>query len=229
GDNFQAWGTRTVLIESGGYKWDPEKQFIRKLNFIAILNALIEIAKGSYAQYDIEAYESIPFSDSKLSDVLLRHVSVSRDSMEYTVDLSINRNEHTIDGDYYVQARISDVGDLGENFGYAELDATGFYFMPGKIYPKVFGRIDLVSPEQAMDLLRRGYFAIQLAQLPEDRRHTLPLVAFYQNTPGAASPHLGRMANFFLARADKPVYAVINGYLIDLSARPKETYKNYVQ
>ena len=229
GDNFQAWGTRTVLIESGGYKGDPEKQFIRKLNFIAILNALIEIAKGSYAQYDIEAYESIPFSDSKLSDVLLRHVSVSRDSMEYTVDLSINRNEHTIDGDYYVQARISDVGDLGENFGYAELDATGFYFMPGKIYPKVFGRIDLVSPEQAMDLLRRGYFAIQLAQLPEDRRHTLPLVAFYQNTPGAASPHLGRMANFFLARADKPVYAVINGYLIDLSARPKETYKNYVQ
>src|SRR5690606_2054778 len=136
GDNFQAWGTRTVLIESGGYKGDPEKQFIRKLNFIAILNALIEIAKGSYAQYDIEAYESIPFSDSKLSDVLLRHVSVSRDSMEYTVDLSINRDEHTMDGDYYVQARISDVGDLGENFGYAELDATGFYFMPGKIYRK---------------------------------------------------------------------------------------------
>src|SRR5690606_41600774 len=29
GDNFQSWGTRTVLIESGGYKGDPEKQFIR--------------------------------------------------------------------------------------------------------------------------------------------------------------------------------------------------------
>src|SRR5690606_35725573 len=68
GDNFQMWGTRTVLIESGGYKGDPEKQFIRKLNFIVILNSLIEIAQGSYVQYDIEAYESIPFSDSKLSD-----------------------------------------------------------------------------------------------------------------------------------------------------------------
>src|SRR5690606_6866650 len=229
GDNFQSWGVRTVLIESGGYKGDPEKQFIRKLNFIIILNSLIEIAQGSYAQYDIEAYESIPFSDSKLSDVLLRHVSVSRDSMEYTVDLSINRNEHTIDRDYYVQARISDVGDLGENFGYAELDAAGFHFMPGKIYPNVFASTDMVPLEQAMGLLRQGYFAIQLAQMPEDRRHALPLVAFYQNAPGAASPHLGRAANFFLARAGKPVYAVINGYLIDLSATPKERYKNYVQ
>ena len=229
GDNFQTWGTRTVLIESGGYKGDPEKQFIRKLNFIVILNALIEIAQGSYAQYDIEAYESIPFSDSKLSDVLLRHVSVSRDSMEYTVDLSINRNEHTVDGDYYVQSHISDVGDLGENFGYAELDAVGFHFMPGKIYPKVFDSTDEVSLAQAMDLLQQGYSAIQLAQMPEDRHHALPLVAFYQQAPGAASPHLGRAANFFLARAGKPVYAVINGYLIDLSTTPQETFKNYVQ
>src|SRR5690606_10121870 len=42
GDNFQSWGASTVLIEAGGYKGDPEKQFIRKLNFIIILNALIE-------------------------------------------------------------------------------------------------------------------------------------------------------------------------------------------
>src|SRR5690606_19215497 len=107
---------------------DPEKQFIRKLNFIVLLNALIEIAQGSYTQYEIEAYEAMPFSDSKLSDVLLRGVSISRDSMEYTVDLSINRDEYTLADDYYVKSRITDVGDLGENFGYAELDAEGYYF-----------------------------------------------------------------------------------------------------
>ncbi len=229
GDNFQSWGTRTVLIESGGYNGDPEKQFIRKLNFIVILNALIEIAQGSYQQYDIEAYESIPFSDSKLSDVLLRHVSVSRDSMEYTVDLSINRTEYTVNGDYYVQSRISDLGDLGENFGYATLDAVGYHFMPGKIYPKVFDRVDEVTLEQAMELLRQGYVAVQLAQMPENRYHGLPLVVFYQQAPGAAGPHLGRAANFFLAKDSKPVYAVINGYLIDLSSVPQETFKNYVQ
>src|SRR5690606_7078260 len=40
GDNFQSWDASTVLIESGGMKGDPEKQQIRKLNFIIILNAL---------------------------------------------------------------------------------------------------------------------------------------------------------------------------------------------
>ena len=33
GDNIQKWGTSTILIESGGYPNDPEKQEIRKLNF----------------------------------------------------------------------------------------------------------------------------------------------------------------------------------------------------
>ena len=32
GDNIQKWGTTLILIESGGYKNDPEKQYIRKLN-----------------------------------------------------------------------------------------------------------------------------------------------------------------------------------------------------
>lgn len=229
GDNFQSWGIRTVLIESGGYKGDPEKQFIRKLNFISILNALIEIARGSYVQYAIETYESIPSSDSKLSDVLLRRVGVSRDSMDYTVDLSINRNEITIDSDYYVQSYITDIGDLRENFGYVELDAAGLHVMPLEIYPKVFDDVGDVSLEQAMDLLRQGYGAIQLARVPEDRRHGLPLIVCYQQSPGTADPYLGRAANFFLATRGTPVYAVINGYLIDLASMPGETFKNYVR
>ena len=48
GDNFQKWGTSTILIESGGWKDDPEKQFIRKINFIALLSAFKSIAEESY-------------------------------------------------------------------------------------------------------------------------------------------------------------------------------------
>ena len=33
GDNFQAAGTSTILIEAGGYYNDPEKQYIRKIFF----------------------------------------------------------------------------------------------------------------------------------------------------------------------------------------------------
>ena len=35
GDNIQQWGTSAILIESGGYQNDREKQFIRKLNYLS--------------------------------------------------------------------------------------------------------------------------------------------------------------------------------------------------
>jgi len=229
GDNFQSWGASTVLIESGGHKGDPEKQFIRKLNFIILLNSLIEIAQDSYHQYNIAEYEAIPFSASQLSDVLLRHVGASRDSMRYKIDLSINRTEYTDDRDFYVQSHIADVGDLQEVYGYDELDAEGYHFMQAQIHPKVFNGVEEISPEQAMDFLRQGYGAVQVAKMPEDRHHQLPLVVFNQRKPIAASPSLGGTANFFLARDGKPVYAIINGYLIDLSVNePPKDLKNYI-
>ncbi len=43
GDNIQKWGTSAILIESGGYTNDPEKQFIRKLNYISILSSIFAI------------------------------------------------------------------------------------------------------------------------------------------------------------------------------------------
>lgn len=229
GDNFQSWGASTVLIESGGYPGDPEKQFIRRLNFIIILNTLIEIAQGSYTQYDIGEYEALPYSDSKLSDVLLRHVGASRDSIDYKIDLSIMRSEYTVDSSYYVRSRIADIGDLNEQYGYKELDAEGYYFMPGLIYPNTFSHISQVSPEQAMELLRQGYYAIRVTNMPENRNHGLPLVVFNQQTPLTGSPNLGTEANFFLARDGVPAYAVINGYLIDLAAGLEEELKNYVR
>lgn len=40
-------GQTLVLIESGGYVGDPEKQYIRQLNFMAILSALGKISDNS--------------------------------------------------------------------------------------------------------------------------------------------------------------------------------------
>ncbi|MEJ2103337.1 MAG: M14 family zinc carboxypeptidase, partial [Ignavibacteriaceae bacterium] len=44
GDNFTKWGTSVVLIESGGWRGDREKQFLRKMNYIAMLSAFNSIA-----------------------------------------------------------------------------------------------------------------------------------------------------------------------------------------
>ena len=52
GDNIQKWGTSTVLLESGGWRGDSNKFFIRKLNCIALLTTLYAIATGESASAD---------------------------------------------------------------------------------------------------------------------------------------------------------------------------------
>ena len=52
GDNFQRGGTSTILIESGGWKDDIEKQYIRKLNFITLLSSFRSIIEETYTQED---------------------------------------------------------------------------------------------------------------------------------------------------------------------------------
>ena len=63
GDNMQKWGTSTILIESGGYPDDPEKQFIRKLNYLSILSAFHIISTQSYLTARLDHYVSIPKND----------------------------------------------------------------------------------------------------------------------------------------------------------------------
>src|SRR5690606_32991878 len=69
GDNIQKWGTSAILIESGGYPGDVEKQEIRKLNYVSILSAIYTIAMGNYKDMPLEDYGKIPENDRKLFDL----------------------------------------------------------------------------------------------------------------------------------------------------------------
>jgi hypothetical protein len=51
GDNMQRWGTSTLLVESGHMLKDPNKNFIRKLNFVGILSTLYAIATSEYQDF----------------------------------------------------------------------------------------------------------------------------------------------------------------------------------
>ncbi|MCU0406861.1 MAG: hypothetical protein MUE64_07820, partial [Ignavibacteriaceae bacterium] len=78
GDNFTKWGTATILLESGGWRGDREKQFLRKINYIALLFALNSIASGSYANTDLSVYESIPQNEKFMMDLILRNLIIKR-------------------------------------------------------------------------------------------------------------------------------------------------------
>ncbi len=130
GDNIQKWGSTLILIESGGFKNDPEKQYIRQLNFVAILTGLKMIADKSYEKEDISEYEAIPVNDRVIYDLIIRNVTIKKGNTTYQADIAINRNERPVKGrDYFTQSSvIEEIGDMSVFFGTDEIDATGLTF-----------------------------------------------------------------------------------------------------
>lgn len=230
GDNFQSWGASTVLIESGGKKGDPEKQEIRRLNFAIILNALMEIAQGSYAGYDAQDYDKIPFNASQMHDVVLRGIDLTTDSVSLKTDIALRRTEITVGRDFFVRGHVEDIGDLDIAYGYDELEEQGLKFVQGKTYPQAFETVEDITMDRAWNLLKEGFVAVKVNGKGSDRLHDLPLVVFTQAsfTPTAQISLLGT-SNFLLSSGRTLKYAVVNGYLIDLSQKPKtKFFKNRV-
>ena len=120
GDNLQKWGTSTILIESGGYQNDREKQEIRKLNYVSILSAIFSIADQSYKKAPLSEYEAIPRNDRKLFDVKLENMSYNLLGNTYTLDVGINHYEYDLPGneDFYYRSGVVDQGDLSTYYGY---------------------------------------------------------------------------------------------------------------
>jgi hypothetical protein len=60
GDAMQSWGTSTVLIETGDWEDDPDKAYLRQVNFALLLTALDAIATRSFEHAQLQVYESLP-------------------------------------------------------------------------------------------------------------------------------------------------------------------------
>ncbi|MDF3077394.1 MAG: peptidase [Sphingobacteriaceae bacterium] len=128
GDNFQAAGSSTILIESGSYKNDPEKQYIRELTFAAILAGLEAVATQAYADESTESYFAIPDNEKRHFSMILRNCNISLDSKIYQADMGLIAEESLNKGGLPVSYSyiVEDMGDLTGFYGYEEIDAAGF-------------------------------------------------------------------------------------------------------
>ncbi len=228
GDNIQKWGTSTILIESGGLIGDTEKQEIRKINFMILLNALHSIASKSYTQYQTADYFAIPDNGFQLMDLVINEVQVPVNGNWYPVDLAIRRRETESSGGYFLSGSVEDLGDMQVFFGMETLDATGLKYQEGKVYSTPFESIQEVTPEKAMELLRQGYIAIKVKQGSPRQLHGLPLVVLKSSDKFSGGWTTGAVPNFFLTRDGKPTYAVVNGHLIHLDRLPTEKFRNRI-
>jgi hypothetical protein len=222
GDNFQKWGTSTILIESGGYPNDPEKQQIRKLNFMIMIHALLEIAEQKYTSYSLDDYYSIPDNATRLMDLVVRNLGMKYADHKYKVDIGIRRRETDANGSFYVTGAIDDLGDLSIFYGYEELDAGGLEIVEGKVYEKEFAKVSDINPDKALELLNAGYLAVKVREAQDRELHNLPIWILKTAKAYPKGLRTGNNPSFFLAENGKLKYAVVNGYLIDLQ-KPSQT------
>jgi hypothetical protein len=124
GDRMQSWGTSTVLIESGGWRDDPEKQHLRTVTFVALLSALDAIATGAYESADPGWYEGLPGNGARVNDLLVRGGTVVLPGMDpYRADLAVDYADPlSREG-----GRIVEVGDLAGAAARDTLDAAGLF------------------------------------------------------------------------------------------------------
>lgn len=149
GDLMQQWGVSTVLIESGGWRHDPEKQFLRTVNFVALVNALDAIASGTYANADPDDYLSLAQNGSSVSDLLVRGGTIVVPGVPpVRADMAVNFED---EGGDPARATITEVGDLGELLARDTLDVSGLFLHatgddvtpagpPGHLLPRMQAR-----------------------------------------------------------------------------------------
>jgi hypothetical protein len=228
GDNIQKWGTSTILIESGGFPGDTEKQYIRKINFMIILNALHQIATRGYEQYTTEQYFSIPDNGFQLMDLIINEMQVKVKGAWYPLDIAVRRRETENAAGYFMSASVEDLGDMQIFFGFETLDASGLQYLEGKVYPTSFESVKDISEEKALELLRQGYMAVKVKTGESRQVHGLPILVLKSTEKYSSGWTTGAATNFFLAKDGKPRYAIVNGYLIDLESPKKQEIRNRV-
>ena len=128
GDNFQAAGTSTILIEAGGYADDPEKQHVRRYFFAAMLQGLDSITAKTYLDQSTEAYFLIPENKLYHFQILLRNATLEFNGQKFKSDVglivkeSINEDLRSVTKTYL----IGDMGDLSNRFGYKDLECSTY-------------------------------------------------------------------------------------------------------
>lgn len=214
GDAIAAQGVSTILVESGGYPGDPNRQVARKMNFLALLTALESICSADHEKHSLELYEAIPMNrEDGCMDLVIRGLNCqSNNRPGYWVDVLIKGDKIEQDK---AAGMIVDIGDMQHLHGYQQLDAHELSLQTAKAYP-------LTEPltlddESYMALLAGGYGYFCGDGSLLTNHSTLPVEI---NPNSISRDNLLRRdssATFFMLKHEKLHSAVVKGRIILLA------------
>jgi hypothetical protein len=136
GDNITAWGTPVVLLESGGLAPEVPLEELTRLNFTALGEVLVELARDGLAGRDPAAYDALPENNIDVwSDVVVRGGEIRQpgSAAPYRADLAFDllRNDRELAGclprlaGRTPRSEITELGDARIFGAGREIDGTG--------------------------------------------------------------------------------------------------------
>jgi hypothetical protein len=137
GDNFQKLGYNTILIESGHYKNDYQREKTRKYTFFALLQGILFISNKT-DNMEYKMYFDIPDNEKKYLDIILKNAIYKRK----LTDIGILFIEKLKKSKIYFVPTLEKIEDLSSYNANTIIDCTNLSFKNSndvKIYLKSKG------------------------------------------------------------------------------------------
>ena len=129
GDNFSAWGTPTILIETGALHGKDE-MYLVKINFVAFMTVLQSIVTGTDRTQDPNLYINLPENGSGgLVNFVFRQANVVMIDPAATVSIrpaDISAVMERRRASFVPSVKIRGIGDIGAVRGLEEYDLSAF-------------------------------------------------------------------------------------------------------
>ncbi|MFQ3248766.1 MAG: hypothetical protein ACI9O6_000568 [Glaciecola sp.] len=155
GDQIAKREVSTILIESGHYPDDANREVARTMNVCVLIHALNMLCNQDNWNTDEklealeEKYWQIPENQEyKLCDILIKNVGFAEGS--YTADIAIRKNSR-----FKNAFVVAEIGDLHEQFGLRTIDASGYIYNSGR--PYLLDEKLHLNDESYLSLLKQGF------------------------------------------------------------------------
>lgn len=124
GDMFTFLNVPTILFEAGHYQEDYNREYTRKMIFIALISGLKYIYENDIVNNKIAKYLSIPQNKIVFYDFLYKNVKINYDDKEIITNFAAQYKEELIEEKIQFNAYIVEIGDLEGKFGHFQYDAN---------------------------------------------------------------------------------------------------------
>ena len=171
----------------------------------------------------MNTYWALPNNSRGLYHLVIRNLSVPNSTKN---DQAINRSQKLAEdlrSMNYIGG-VAKIGGLDSTYGYREIDAEKLNYKAGKIKFIKESKWKKLTPQQELKLIKSGYLFVKwkdgsspvgpiknrLVNLINDDR-------LLEST---------NEANFMLFDGNRPVYAIVNGFLVDLTSQTHAAVTN---